>query len=583
MVAIDVCGMTRTNFCFSYGKNFREQKRSLHVRQLCGAELPHDLEKCPVAASVILESGYFKNLHTYGDDQSATVQLVRRLFRNHHNIFSPSISPSSPALSITPERAGQLMHYLNADRDSETSKDACIAAWRADHERIAAGEKLTKSQVGRILDLINAARTERSQGRYPYPILSWMISGFAAAKAQNHNEIERYLAALGQSAPRVSDYDIAQLLEQSKAIFLRTIDEESLLLNRPHLYAVAHTLVAQGYCGYELPPIVQSGDCSFKEQKAVAVCQEDALRGLINCFVFDQSAHCYDWKKLPTFCVVHPDLKMFYEKYLSLEAQDSDEAARNWMDLVSGIHGIEYCTGAHDARYELQPSIENVFKLLNHFLCGGAAQTFDDVAQRLSSDQVKIEFCIEKKSKNTEVITTVLQRGNRQSIVEMHITPNHAYLQMPNRDSNQLFFDKKYHYSVLKKSFNNQGTNTACAALMHTASVVSDSVLYTTDPASFQFQIFAGQLSAYPDIVARSTRLFVGLMRKEVSIPAELIDQMRRIVERNEGFVAREYLMRHITICYGPLTDQRISSKKGELKKFLSDLRNHRLRCGERT
>ncbi len=376
------------------------QKRTLHIRQLNGAELPHAVEKCPVAGSVLLASGYVQNLYRYGDENSPTVQLVRRLFHEHENIFAPSISKSSPALSITPERSAQLIQSIDK-QVSEKDREKIITQWRADHEKITQGEKLTKSQVTRVLDLIEAAKKERTVRVYPYPILPWIISGFTAAKAQNHSEIEQYLTGIGHPK-RVSDYDADTLINECKGHIAMVQFErapwKALMNDKGHNFCVAHILNHDGYITSKRPPLIENLSCGFKGQSPVTTCQEDALRSLVNCFVYDPEERKYDYTRVPTISVVHPDLKSFYTNNSSIDTQGGHEAAQAWMDIVSGLPGIEYCAGQPDARYELQPSINNVFMLLNRLLCNNTARDFTDLGTKLSSNYRLVTFTVAQES-----------------------------------------------------------------------------------------------------------------------------------------------------------------------------------------
>ena len=536
------------------------QKRTLHIRQLNGAELPHAVEKCPVAGSVLLASGYVQNLYRYGDENSPTVQLVRRLFHEHENIFAPSISKSSPALSITPERSAQLIKSLDA-LTSENDREKIITQWRADHEKISGGEKLTKSQIIRVLDLIEAAKKERNSGTYPYPVLPWVISGFTAAKAETHAEIERYLVSIGYPQ-KVSDYVIDELLSDCKALTMSIrAHDNPLLHDKSHGIALAHILDCHGYIKSKLPPMVESLSCGFKEQPAVTTCQEDALRSLVNCFVYDPEGRKYNY--ILAASAVHSDLKNFYANHSSIDTQGGREAAQAWMDIVSGLPGIEYCAGRADARYELQPSIKNVFNLINRLLCDNTAHDFNDLGKKLSTPVRPVSFAIDQKSDREGIIKCSVA----DTQIVMYITPGHAYCEFPRVDSAQdQFVTQDDRCDAFQQSLTHNTDTTTLRALMQSAcfsdgalpgdtahddpdnSAVHDNqkAFAKSSPSRQQYYLFANKLSSRSDIVARTIKVFDLLIRETGTVSPYFIAQIERLMKHGDGEALRKAIIQRI-------------------------------------
>jgi hypothetical protein len=128
------------------------------------------------------------------------------------------------------------------------------------------------------------------------------------------------------------------------------------------------------------PPAFNSINLGYKGKTSAPPCVENALRNICYALLWSTETACLDLKQINQDLKLNSNFLNFISKYRDGKNLTSVECAQDWLNLVSGLAGVEYFR----TDYELCGHIENGLKVLNYL--------FGTKAQSLSQKVLKYLF-----------------------------------------------------------------------------------------------------------------------------------------------------------------------------------------------
>ena len=134
-----------------------------------------------------------------------------------------------------------------------------------------------------------------------------------------------------------------------------------------------------------LPPMIMSIGNTEYLKYTFSDCVETALRNFLNCIFYNNKTKHFNITSLVSQATIHdenfvmkdsiplipnPDVIEFYTKNTDPNEAQLITTHNAWASIVSAIFGIVYRTPQEKPICEIDPSIRNVFRIINHLLFG---------------------------------------------------------------------------------------------------------------------------------------------------------------------------------------------------------------------
>ncbi len=467
--------------------SFGNFNRFLHIDQLKGLYSSlHDTKKhlSPVHGAAFIESGYLKNLYTYGNKNDAMVQLLgatgKGLFHAHGEEFKPTNNKSLPGSSLTPAVLGTIVGALeNGSLQKPETIDAITKQWRATHKEKNKGEALSEKKVHNLISLIAQSADEcdptNQTSRYlPYTVHS-ILNGFLYKKAEKKDEVKQYFDNISTYTPVIKDgheqYVDAMYTDTDLDTYVDDLqkipcewsnnEQQKFVTSQDHYEQTVHTIVKEKQMA--MPSRVELSLYSYRNQASTPNCMEASMHNIFNWLCYRPGSTTFDLTMLPDNINPHEKLKQFYTDHASLSEVSDKNVGQAWMNMVSGHDFLKYKKG----NYDLNGRISNLINLTNYLLNTNAT-TLDELGKQLSDNKRTVEFVADDVKDDNEAQITITftycnSQASRKELL-LRFMPGHTDIKLPSDASKSSVYSRNLG-KTLSEDLANHYKNTHIASL----------------------------------------------------------------------------------------------------------------------
>ncbi len=388
----------------------------------------------PVIGAFACSSELLRNIYLWGPDEWKTSILVKQLF---HIVIIGDVAEdllldqkwSNPVIGFDGELVGNIVSWLKSGK-SEQQKKEIVENIVTKHQNAIqkvggqSGNVVSEKKAKDYLNVIAMSYDFDAQ------VTLMMLTAVLYLKFDiKKQEMINYLVALQAG---MGDGVFTSLLtreKQEELVALEYSDQELNTGSFEKEKAMVRDINSKNFSSNVSPQVLQ-GRYGFNNHRAVANCAETALNDLLNIIAYNDVEKKFTVTMLPEAVQssLSPRFRAFYEKYNDPKKVNIPEVQQAFMNMVSGIDGIEYVDGKN---YEIEPTIENLLKVVNYLL-GINAGTWQELGSLLSTSQREISCEVDEGNFTitflfNEIESVVLRIEHRQ----------HAYLEYLVRKDNE--------------------------------------------------------------------------------------------------------------------------------------------------
>ena len=449
------------------------------------ADLPPSVSHLsPARGAAVIESNMLQNMLAVDDGTfSLLIQIVKLLFHqlSRSEPVKPTDNKSLAGFSLTPEILGLIVGALEKGvlGDAQVKRDITIR-WQGEYAKITGEKKrFSTTKIENLIDLIDKAYKQDKDD-----LLSILLAFlYAKAKPENNHDMIHFLSALNEYIvlfPEAKGEAQKSFFDKLKQAFNSTRDYFSGYTRKDYTQfkeklgksiqnledfkkdfslAISSMIYISQDVGVSYSPPVIYGSYGYKGKPKVSSCVEAAFQDLLNNLVYDSNLKIFDLSLLPTSLQVNPALSAFYQKYNSADTVNFSATGQAFMDLVSGIDGIDYV----NKDYELDPGYNetNLIKLMNYFFTSNVSD-LNELGKMFSDERRKVTFerAATADEKNIEKIMIHLidVKNDTEKQIDFCWNSEHGFLELPQSAKymqilNPSFLANQYNLDPQARSF----------------------------------------------------------------------------------------------------------------------------------
>lgn len=389
----------------------------------------------PIEGMVWWKTNILENLYSLGDDNHATVKLIRVLFHLHDDgIFdctrptniTPGITPGNAAAYFTPTIIAELIYLLETNNTREDleklkatiSSTKYVNSFISKYADLFPKEGRFKKNLKRIFKLIcdsckeslannsqtNCSLTDKiiykeslvnnSQASYlPYTTQKILLA-FMWKKSGSKQDFIEYFNCLNKDLEIIeSKWDINQKLDEEYSYdeFYKIFSELSSkepneLLKNYELVICSKLSNFQG-----LPLVSHLSGVNFRDEQ-FPDCAEVSLLNFLNQVLFNYDTKCFDISLIEkNGAKVHPSLKLFYDKNPTIDCMQTKKVNDDWALVVSDIPDVTYILPKSETykycEIETKEGKQQILKVLNYLL---GVNSFEELWKICSRENFKL-------------------------------------------------------------------------------------------------------------------------------------------------------------------------------------------------
>lgn len=347
----------------------------------------------PMFGAMALISGSIKYDLAHAHEKNNTlVTFIFALDRLSDSI-SVTQNNSQMMLSLTPEIAGRLLLALESNTKEawEDFKDRYAQVWQKTHQQMGfdGASNLSDFKTKKINPLKKAYDTFCNNNDTHKQKAREYFAALICLQGSSVKDLEDYLHGLGfdniilkeTSEERVMRYEnlMKEWFDNSDIKFLRirAFDFD---------YAVIYLLPQNN----DFKTLMLDYSKKFKN---IPRCAETSIANILTLLLYHPSSKKLNLSYLPEQVQqsINPLFKKFVENLGALNGRYSEKQFVELIMFLSNISEVDYIKEDSEYRDELKCSLDNYIRLLN-FLFGTTAKSFEDLAQKLSTNDTECSF-----------------------------------------------------------------------------------------------------------------------------------------------------------------------------------------------
>ncbi len=381
------------------------------------------------------ECGQIESFYRFGDENDATIKLVKLLFYADAVGTGFHITQRDPLNNLTPELIGMILKQIDDPQKFDR------IAFDTLFEKITKKIKGTGKKapvVSAFKDaLINSLNEQFGKNvKYPPYTTHLFLLAFLLNKVSNLKEIAPFMEQFGVNINKIEQIPFSQSDEQKLKKMLFDAPEKAYdtVSNLYQFYSVAKFSIIGG----GIPSILPQEYAVTFEDKQFADCVETLILNFFRHIVLNNDNTKQDYNYLPA--TKDPKLiKFLTENIITPNVPTSLTLHNEWAKVVSAIPNIEYIKG----NCELESNLGNILKVINHLLFKTSKEELSkmsklDQINRLSKELSNQNFSIslaeepDSKKLESDFVQLDFDVKTKKSAYKLlwSITPGHSELKV---------------------------------------------------------------------------------------------------------------------------------------------------------